>query len=168
MGRVARCCAAFLALIAARAAFAADPPGENVAPAPISNKPESTTPHIPAPMPEAEEAIDLSIVYTFDIWHNQTGGIRRGTRYLDNFDLTARIDAERALGWRGATLFAYGLYNNGVGMSRSLVGNFQDSSNIETEVRAARLYEAWIEQKFAGGKGSLKLGLYDLNSEFDE
>jgi porin len=39
-------------------------------------------------------------------------------------------------------------------------------SNIETGVRAVRLYEAWIEHDFAPG-ASLRAGLYDLNSEFD-
>lgn len=130
--------------------------------------PESTTPHIPLPTRHARPApIDFSIVYTFDIWDNAGGGLRRGTRYLDNLDLTAKLDADRAFGWRGATFFAYLLANNGVGMSRSLVGNFQDSSNIETAHRALRLYEAWFEQRFAGDRGSVKVGLFDLNSEFD-
>jgi porin len=130
--------------------------------------PESTTPHIPLPMPHLQPGpIDFSAVYTSDIWTNVRGGLRRGTRYLDNLDLTAKLDADRAFGWRGATLFAYVLTNNGVGMSRSLVGNFQDSSNIETAVRAVRLYEAWYEQRFANDRASVKLGLFDLNSEFD-
>ncbi|HYX46846.1 MAG TPA: carbohydrate porin, partial [Sphingomicrobium sp.] len=145
-----------LALLSAQEARA-DPAG-----------PESTTPHIPGLAPlNLPDAIDTSIVYTFDVWHNASGGLRTGTRYLDNLDLTVTVDAGRAFGWHGATLFIYGLTNNGVGMSRSLVGNFQDSSNIETQVRAARLYEAWIEQKVAADKGSVKIGLFDLNSEFD-
>jgi porin len=130
--------------------------------------PKATAPHIPAPKAEAEgAAVDLSIVYTFDVWHNSRGGIREGTRYLDNLDLTAKVDAEKLLGWRGATLFAYALYNNGEGMSRDLTGDFQSASNIEIDVRAGRLYEAWIEQRFAKDQASVKIGLYDLNSEFD-
>ncbi|OYX74039.1 MAG: hypothetical protein B7Y81_01140 [Caulobacter sp. 32-67-35] len=64
-----------------------------------------------------------------------------------------------------AALFFYGLYNNGQGFSDDLVGDAQGVSNIETGVRAARVYEAWIEQRI--GRTSVKLGLYDLNSEFD-
>jgi len=41
---------------------------------------------------------------------NVRGGVRRGSRYLDNLDVTLVVDAERAFGWGGATLFAYGLY----------------------------------------------------------
>ncbi|MGE5601335.1 MAG: hypothetical protein ACM3X2_07430 [Pseudomonadota bacterium] len=47
--------------------------------------PKATAPHIPAPKAEAEgAAVDLSIVYTFDVWHNSRGGIREGTRYLES------------------------------------------------------------------------------------
>jgi porin len=116
---------------------------------------------------EEAPAIDLSVVYTAEAMRNARGGLGRGTRYLDNLDVTLRIDAGRAFGWRGATLFAYGLYNNGEPFSEDLVGAAQGASNIETGVRAARLYEAWIEQRFASGRASVKFGLYDLNSEFD-
>ncbi|MDQ3482646.1 MAG: carbohydrate porin, partial [Pseudomonadota bacterium] len=118
-------------------------------------------------MEEEEPAIDLSVIYTAEVFRNTRGGLGRGTRYLDNFDMTLTVDGERALGWRGATLFAYGLYNNGEPFSDDLVGAVQGVSNIETGVGAARLYEAWIEQRFASDRASVKLGLYDLNSEFD-
>jgi porin len=39
-------------------------------------------------------------------------------------------------------------------------------SNIEAGTRALRLYEAWIDQRI-GKNLSIKVGLYDLNSEFD-
>lgn len=91
----------------------------------------------------------------------------RDARYLDNLDVTLTIDAERAFGWRGTALFTYGLYNNGEPFTDDLVGAAHGVSNIETGVRATRLYEAWIEQRFASDRASLKFGLYDLNSEFD-
>ena len=121
----------------------------------------------PPSVEEKSSTIELSAVYTADVWSNVRGGVRRGSRYLDNLDVTLVVDAERAFGWRGATLFAYGLYNNGTRFSEDLVGDAQGISNIETGVRAARLYEAWIEQRFASDRASLKFGLYDLNSEFD-
>lgn len=117
---------------------------------------------------EAESpAVDLSIVYTGEVWRNARGGLRRGERYLDNLDLTLTVDGDRAFGWRGVTLFAYGLYNNGASLSGDLVGDTQTISNIETGVKAARLYEAWIDRRFAGDRASIRFGLYDLNSEFD-
>ena len=114
----------------------------------------------------ATKAVSLSAVYTADIRGNVTGGIARGTRYLDNLDLQVAIDSDKLVGWRGAHLFAYAIYNNGVEFSSSLVGDAQTVSNVETDVQAFRLFEAWVEQDI-GRNGSIKAGLYNLNSEFD-
>lgn len=113
----------------------------------------------------SDKAVTLSAVYTADIRSNVDGGVARGTRYLDNLDLQVAIDADRLVGWHGARLFFYGIHDNGVSISR-LVGDVQTVSNIETKVPAARLFEAWIEQD-VGRNGSIKAGLYNLNSEFD-
>ena len=139
----------------------------------VPGTPDQTATHqgtaTPAAVQDKKEApaVDLSVIYTAEAWRNASGGIRRGNRYLDNLDLTLTVDAGRALGWRGATLFVYALYNNGRAFSGDLVGDAQTVSNIETGVRALRLYQAWVEQRFAGDRASLKVGLYDLNSEFD-
>jgi porin len=116
---------------------------------------------------ETADAIFLEAVYTADVLSNVRGGIETGTRYLDNLDVTLTIDAEQALGWQGATIFIYGLYNNGTRFSETLVGDLHVASNIETGVAAVRLYEAWIDQRFWNDRASLRAGLYDLNSEFD-
>lgn len=110
--------------------------------------------------------VTWSAVYTADTIANVAGGKARGVRYLDNLDLQVAVDAERLLGWRGARAFGYAIYNNGTRFSPALTGDFQVASNIETGVRAARLFEAWIEQDI-GARASLKAGLYNLNSEFD-
>lgn len=112
-----------------------------------------------------ERPVTVSAVYTADIRSNVAGGVTRGTRYLDNLDLQVAIDADRLIGWHGARMFFYGIYDNGTSLSR-LVGDAQTISNIETDVRAARLFEAWIEQDI-GRNGSIKAGIYNLNSEFD-
>ncbi|MDX2142838.1 MAG: carbohydrate porin [Rhodospirillaceae bacterium] len=111
-------------------------------------------------------AVSLAVTYTGDIWANTTGGLKTGEKYLDNLDLTAAIDAEQAFNIPGGTFFFYGLYNNNTTLSDTLVGDAQTVSNIDTTT-AFRLYEAWYEQQFGDGLGSLKMGLFDLNSEFD-
>jgi porin len=111
-------------------------------------------------------AVSLGITYTGDIWANTTGGLRTGEKYLDNLDLTASIDTEQAFDIPGGTVFFYGLYNNNTTLSDTLVGDLHTVSNIDTTT-AFRLYEGWYQQQFGGGLGSLKVGLYDLNSEFD-
>ena len=105
--------------------------------------------------------------YTADLLANVEGGVRRRAAYLDNLDLTLSVDGNSALGWQNTCLFAYGLYNNGAKFSDGITGDAQYVSNIETDVRAARLYEAWIERRLPRARTSVKAGLYDLNSEFD-
>ncbi|WP_299309943.1 carbohydrate porin [uncultured Croceicoccus sp.] len=113
---------------------------------------------------QAGSAFRLSAAYTAEVWRNE-GGVKDGWRYLDNLDVVLEADLERAAGWKGATGQVYVLYNNGASLSE-LTGDIHIVSNIETGVRALRLYEAWIEQEI-GDTASVKVGLYDLNSEFD-
>lgn len=128
----------------------------------------------PSPHPHAiaepvgtpgDDPLQLEIAYTADIWQVASGGLRRSSVYLDNLDILVEADLDRLFGWEGATAFVYGLYNNGHSLS-ALTGDAQTASNIETDVRAARLYEAWLEQQL-GATTSLRVGLYDLNAEFD-
>ncbi|WP_417465156.1 carbohydrate porin [Kordiimonas sp.] len=114
-------------------------------------------------MAEDRSRFEVGAAYSADYWTIARGEVH-DSRYLDNLDLT--------LGWQpsgedGPSVFLYGLYNNGAGFSSELAGDAQVISNIETPVRAARLYEAWVEQPFMQKRASIKLGLYDLNSEFD-
>lgn len=121
--------------------------------------------HARGEIDEDQPPLLLEASYTADLLGNMSGGQRRGARYLDNLDLVMEADLDAIVGWQGALLHVYGLYNNGKSLS-SLVGDEQVVSNIETGTRAVRLYEAWLDQ-LIGDQASLKLGLYDLNSEFD-
>lgn len=107
----------------------------------------------------------LNIAYTGDVMANVAGGVRQDITYLDNLDLTVRADAEALIGWPGATLFAYGLGNQG-GNPSTFIGDAQVANNIEAPT-SWRLYEAWIQQVIGADRLSILAGLYDLNSEFD-
>jgi porin len=121
--------------------------------------------HAPGEIDENQAPFIVDVTYTFDVWQAAKGGIRKGARYLDNLDVVAEADMEELVGWKGAEIHVYGLYNNGKSLN-ALMGDAQVASNIETGVKAVRLYEAWVDQKI-GEKASVKIGLYDLNSEFD-
>lgn len=114
---------------------------------------------------ETQGPVLLETTYSGELMSVADGGLRRGTRYLDNLDIVFEADLDALAGWRGAELHVYGLYNNGKSIS-DLAGDAQAVSNIETGKRKLRLYEAWIDQKF-GEHVSLRAGRYDLNSEFD-
>jgi porin len=97
--------------------------------------------------------------------HNAAGGIREGSAYLQNLDITFEIDLERLFGIPNDVLFAYFLWNDDSTFSDRYSGDAQVVSNIDTD-EAFRLYEFWYEHAFSDSL-SLRLGLYDLNSEFD-
>lgn len=139
--------------------------GEEVnLPPPHGHLPHAHT-HAPGETDETHGPILLQATYTGEVMSNASGGLKRGTRYLDNFDLVFEADLEALVGWNGAQVHIYGLYNNGHSIS-DLVGDTQAVSNIETGTSALRLHEAWVDQK-VGEHVSLRAGLYDLNSEFD-
>ncbi|QDX27540.1 carbohydrate porin [Sphingomonas suaedae] len=135
------------------------------APRDESERQTHTHRELPAKEGGDDKPWNFEVVYTAELMGNAAGGVERGARYLDNLDIVFDADLERMVGWTGAQLWLYGLYNNGNSIS-DLVGDAQAVSNIETGTRAIRLYEAWIDQKF-GDVASLRVGLYDLNSEFD-
>ena len=118
---------------------------------------ESTLP------PQPVSTVEIAMVYTSDVAATVSGGADKRARYLGNVDLTADVDLDRLLGWRGARAFVYGLGNFGKRPTDS-AGTLEGVNNIEVGKSAARLFEAWVEQDFGGA--SLRAGLYDLNSEF--
>lgn len=117
----------------------------------------------PVPEAQAPAAVELSAAYKAEGWA-VTGGREAGTTYLDNLDLGLTADLE-AFGWTGATFAASALYNNRNQLSETLVGDFQAISNIDAD-GSPRLYELWLEQRLGRGARA-KLGVIDLNSEFD-
>lgn len=110
----------------------------------------------------ADNDVAFAATYRADLLRNQSGGLATGTRYLDDLNLTLRVDfgSERSI----STLFLNGLYNNGTRFSPELVGDLQVVSNIEAD-EAWRVFQAWYE--FGNERWSLRTGLYDLNTEFD-
>ena len=69
------------------------------------------------------------------------------------------------MGKRYIFLYLLGDFNAG-GLLTDKVGDLQGTSNIEADP-AAKIYEAWYEHRFFGGRLSLLAGLHDYNSEFD-
>lgn len=114
-----------------------------------------------------ESGVDLTMKYTGNVWSNVSGGIKRGTVYLDNLDIILDVDGEKAYGLEGSSARIYFLNNNG-GNINSYSGNIEGVDNIDTfpYPSAFRLYELWLQQEFMAGKISALAGLYDLNSEF--
>jgi porin len=105
--------------------------------------------------------------YIGETFHNLEGGLKRGSAYLDNLNVSLEIDGEAAWGVQGLNVMGSLLYNNGAAFSSEYTGDDQGITNIEA-VEAIRLYELWAQWQLGEDKDrSLLFGLYDLNSEFD-
>lgn len=109
-------------------------------------------------------AVTLSGGYTLDVVGVVSGGLAKRGRVLDDFQIGADLDLEKAFGWKGAKAHAL-LLNNSGAMPNDDAGTLQGVNNIEVSRQRARLFEAWVEQA-VGESASVLVGLYDLNSEF--
>lgn len=109
-------------------------------------------------------ALQLGVSYTADVTGTVSGGLAKRGRLLDDLQVSADLDLDKALGWNGATAHVL-LLNNSGATPNDDAGTLQGVDNIEVARQRARLFEAWVEQGF-GDKGSIRAGLYDLNSEF--
>ena len=117
-----------------------------------------------APTPAAaDDAVAWSVAYTADVFAGASDDVSTHGRYLDNLDLMADVDLARAFGWQGMTLHAHVLNNSGAALNDDL-GTLQGADNIEVSRQRLRLFEFWAEKAWEGG--SVRAGLYDLNSEF--
>lgn len=106
----------------------------------------------------------LNATYMGEAWHNTMGGLQRGSRYVDMLILAATADSEAAFGHPGGTFFAdVFIHHNSAG---DLVGETQVVSNIDFD-DGEQVFEAWYQQALGDAGSSLRLGLYDLNAEFD-
>ncbi len=112
--------------------------------------------------PVAGQATTFGVAYTMDAYAVVRGGVEQRGTLLHNLDLTAAADGSR-VGLPGFEGFLYLLANRGGSLSAA-AGDWQTASNIEAP-SALRLYELWVQKTWRESL-SLRVGLYDLNSEF--
>jgi porin len=110
--------------------------------------------------------LQLDAIYTGDAWRNLSGGLETGNRYLDNIDITLDANTGPLFGAENLRFFVYLLHDHGSQLNDQLTGSVQGVTNIETD-GSLRLYEFWTEWQMSRNPGSFRVGLYDLNSEFD-
>jgi len=109
--------------------------------------------------------------YIHEVWRVPAGGLAHEAglaadyEHLGKVDLALSVDGERAFNLSGFSLFARAIYDNAGAVSRDYIGDAQGASNIEA-TSAARLFELWSEWSSVSHR-SLRVGLYDFNSEFD-
>jgi porin len=94
------------------------------------------------------------------------GGNKRGTIDQGKLQGILTVDLDKLAGLNGLSFFVnfFQIHNTGR-IRRDYVGGLNTIAAIEA-VPATRLSEIWLEQSFAGGKASLKVGQLTADSEF--
>lgn len=113
-----------------------------------------------------ERGADWEIVLKADVLSNVTGGLRRGTRYLDNWDVKLKLDGEKLWGWQGSQAFFHFISSHGAKFNATNVSSTLGVDNIEVATNTSKFLQAWLQQNFFEHKLSLLAGLYPLDSEF--
>jgi porin len=109
-------------------------------------------------------AADFGLTWTGDFLAVTRGGLQRDARHLGALDLSLD-SAFKLFGRHAAQLHAVLQNTYGGGLSEELIGDLQTASNIDADP-ATRLLELWVDVA-PTDDWSLRLGKYDLNSEFD-
>ncbi|MBT8098451.1 MAG: carbohydrate porin [Gammaproteobacteria bacterium] len=103
--------------------------------------------------------------YRADLLSNSQGGLETGSGYLDDAGIVINSTFSAPMGDGDAITHAYILWNNGSRFSNRYTGDLQSISNIDAG-EAIRIYELWYQQSISNAV-DLRVGLYDLNTEFD-
>jgi porin len=113
-----------------------------------------------------DRGIVYGLEYTNDLLANVHGGTRVGTIDQGKLHGILTVDFGKLAGWEGLHLFSnfFHIHNTGR-IRRDYVGGINTIAAIEA-VPTTRLSEIWLEQKFAGGAASFKIGQLAADTEF--
>ncbi len=114
----------------------------------------------------SERGVTLEIGLKADILSHLSGGIQRGTKYMDNWDFKLKADADKLWGWTNTTGYLQLISNHGGKLNGTHVGSFMGVDNIEVNTNTTKLLHAWLERSFFNQKFSILAGLYPVDSEF--
>jgi porin len=117
------------------------------------------------PNPYERLGIKFAATYISEVLGNVTGGFQQGATFEGRLNLAVDIDFDKLAGWKGLTAHANIFVIHGDGLSRTNLNNFFVVSGIEA-IPTARLYEAYLEQKFFNDKWSIRAGQLAADSEF--
>lgn len=113
----------------------------------------------------ARHGITYTLDYIGEAFGNATGGVKRGVLYEGRLDLQVTADLERLAGLDRTVLHANGYQIHGRGLSTFNLDNLLVVSGIEA-LASTRLFEVYVEHKFPGDVGSVRVGQLAADSEF--
>ncbi|HEY3909852.1 MAG TPA: carbohydrate porin [Stellaceae bacterium] len=108
--------------------------------------------------------VSIGLQQQSELWGNAMGGLSRGGAADGLLTASLAIDLDKAVGWKGGSLFANGFQIEGVGPTPLRVGALQLVSSIEA-TESTKLFDLWFEQQLFGGKFSLRFGQEGVDDE---
>ena len=159
------CRALLAALLLADSAWSQDSGQDQLSASPIFERETVTGEWFGARPIIEDRGVSLFGSYTAEVWGNTAGGLRTGSVYTGLLDFGAKVDLEKLVNWRGASLGTSWLWLSGRDASEDLVGNFLTVSNI-AGFNTLRMMELWFQQNFLEDKISLRFGNITADSEF--
>lgn len=112
-----------------------------------------------------DNGVEVGAEYIGETQGVVSGGLRRGAIYEGRFAISTDFDFEKLVGWEGATGHVHAYQIHGRGLSREFLGNLLPASNIEA-APSTRLFDAWVQQNFAGDRASIRLGQIAADDDF--
>jgi len=112
-----------------------------------------------------DKGLSFDASYTLDWSSVWDGGLRNVASTRSLLSLSATLDFEKMLDFKGATVFVNFQSSDMRGGSRD-VGDYAGVSNIETGANVDQIAELWYEQRLFDDKLRFKLGKVDANLEF--
>ena len=126
---------------------------------------EDETASHPTDAASENKPIDISLTYIGDGLYGFTGPFDNQATKMENLLLNLTLDGEQLYQLKGNSIFVSYIGIWGSNPSQVLQSP-QWVDNIESPYQTARLFQAWVDQKFFSEKLSVLFGLYDFNSEF--
>ena len=117
------------------------------------------------PNPWINQGVKFSVTYIGEALANPSGGMRQGAVYEGRLNLAVDVDFAKLANWQGLSFHANIFQIHGNGLSRDYVGNLLLVSSIEA-LPTTRLYEFWLEQKFANDRIAIRIGQLAADTEF--
>jgi porin len=121
------------------------------------------------PSSRLNDLADLGFSFPVEVYAetlgNLSGGTSRNLIWESEWNVGVAIDLEKAVGWHGASALIRVLYTQGTGLTNAAVHDFNTLSNIDA-YDSLRLYDVWLQQEFADGVFSLRLGQLLADAEF--
>jgi len=104
--------------------------------------------------------------YTGGVFHNVSGGIKKGTANNGLLNTGLRIDLEKLAGWSGLSFHVNTLWIHYKDGSGEFIGDICGHNNIYHD-KTFRLFTSYFQKTFWQDKATFRIGVLAFNDDFN-